>query len=210
MGKTIFAAVIASLLTAIATVLVMDSLRAEKAAADARDRETEAQTERIDFDRLSQRLAEVEKRAAAAPRAERRAPAEGAPAAPPATAPDGTPYVSRAELEAYAKEQVALLRGAQLVPGAGVEAKPVEKKTVEEIAREQGLSAGEEANVRNILREAEEEFVHCLCGSKSIDQIKGDLVAAKADPEKKAEFIQTVALNFIANVGKVSTLEERM
>jgi hypothetical protein len=209
MGKTIFAAVIASLLTAIATVLVMDSLRAEKAAVDARVRETATETERIERDRLASRVAEVEKRVSAVPRAERRAAVDDAPAPPPPTAPDGTPYVSRAELEAYAREQIGGLRAAQAVPAVPGDTKPVPKKTLEEIAREQGLSAGEEANLRNILRESEEELVHCLFGSKSIDEIKADLVAVKADPDKQSELMQTLIQNGLANAGKLMTLEKR-
>src|SRR5262245_18211673 len=205
MGKTIFAAVVASVLTAIATVLVMNALQAEKAAADAQAREVANQTDRIERDRLVQRIADVEKRVAAAPRVERRAAADPQ-AAPPATAPDGTPYVSRAELEAFAKQQIGALRGPQPIP---VETKPVEKKTLEEIAREQGLSAGEEANLRNIIRESEEELVHCLFGSKPMDEIKADLVAVKADPEKQAELMQSLVQNGLANAGKLMTLEKR-
>src|SRR5262245_50957133 len=101
MGKTIFAAVIASVFTAVVTVLVMNSLQAERTASEAQTRETKGEVERIERERLVQRIAEVEKRVATVPRAERRSAVSEEPqAAPAATAPDGTPYVSRAELEA--------------------------------------------------------------------------------------------------------------
>jgi hypothetical protein len=210
MGKTIFAAVIASVLTAVVTVLIMNSLQAERTASEAQTRETKGEIERIERDRIAQRLTEVEKRVAAAPRAERRSAASEEPqAVPPATAPDGTPYVSRAELEAFAKDRKLGTAATDGVPQPIVEQKPVEKKTLEEIAREQGLSAGEEANLRNILRESEEELVHCLFGSKTLDEIKADVVAAHSDPEKEAELTQSVIQSALQNVGKLVTLEKR-
>jgi hypothetical protein len=207
MGKTIFAAVIASVLAAVATVLIMNSLQAEKTASEAQARETRGEIERFERDRIAQRLTEIEKRVAAAPRAERRSAASGEPqAAPPATAPDGTPYVSRAELEALVNERAPAKAAPVAAPPV---AAPVEKKTLEEIAREQGLSAGEEANLRNILRESEEELVRCLFGSKTVDEVKADVIAAHGDPEKEAELTQSVIQNALQNVGKLVTLEKR-
>lgn len=210
MGKTIFAAIVAAAFTSIATVLIMNALATEKAATEAKARESAAETEKVERERLDRRLADVERRVAAVPRVERRAePSDApavAPAAAPAVAPDGTPYVSQAQMEAFAKAHGVHV-GEVAVDGADV--KPIAKKTLEEIARDQGLSAGEEANVRNILRESEEELVHCLFGSKSIDEIKAELVAVKADPEKQSELMQTVVQNGINNVGKLMTLEKR-
>ncbi len=211
MGKTIFAAVLAALLTSVVTVLVMGSTQADKAAADAQARQLAEETARVERERLERRVAEVEKRAAALPRPDRHAaddapPAAGAGAAPPPLAPDGTPYVSRAELETFAKTQgAALVREAMAAPAA----KPVEKKSLEDIAREQGLSAGEEANLRNILRESEEEMVHNLFGDKPLDDVKREVLEAKTDPDKQAALVQGVIQNGIANVGKVVTLENR-
>jgi hypothetical protein len=208
MGKTIFAAVLAALVTSLVTVLVMDSMQA---AVDAQARQLADETAKVERDRLERRVAEVERRAAA-PRADRRtagdpppAPADGA-AAPPPLAPDGTPYVSRAELETFAKQKgAALVREAMAAPLP----KPVEKKSLEDIAREQGLSAGEEANLRNILRDSEEELVHSLFGDTPIDDVKRQLLEAKADPDKRAVLTQSVIQNGIANFGKITTLEER-
>jgi hypothetical protein len=213
-GKTIFAALIASVLASIATVIVMEALRAERSAADAQARELETQTQKIERDRLVQRLADVERRVAAPARAERRAepaasvdPAPAAsPAAPAPLAADGTPYVSRAQMEAFARSLGARVGG---VAEAPAEVKPVEKKTLEEIAREQGLSAGEEANLRNILRESEEELIHCLFGTKTIEEVKADFLAAKADPEKQSELMQSAIQNALQNVGKLMTAEKR-
>jgi hypothetical protein len=215
MGKTIFAAVVAAVLASIATVLVMDSLREERAVATNEARKLADETARIERERLERRVADVEKRAAAAPRAERRpaesapeaAPANGEAAPPPPLAPDGTPYVSRAELETFARTQgAALVREAMAAPAAV----KVEKKTLEEIAREQGLSAGEEANIRNLLREAEEEMVRCIFGDKSMDEVQRLVLEAKDDPDKQAALTQTAVQNGIANLGKLMTAENRM
>lgn len=211
MGKTIFAAVVAAVLAAVATVLVMDSVRNETVAAAEAARKLEEDTRRVEQERLERRLKEVETRVATAPRVERRpaaedrdAAAQGAP--PPALAPDGTPYVSRAELEAFAKER-EIARAATL-DAAGAVA-PQEKLTLEEIAREQGLSAGEEANLRNILRESEEELVRCLFGDTPLDDVKRQVKEADEDPDKLTALMQGVVQNGIANVGRLMTLEKR-
>ena len=219
MGKTIFAAVIAALVTSIVTVMVMSSIQSEQRASDAAARKTVDDTAQVERERLDRRVAELERRAAA-PRAGRResaeAPAEtGEPAAAPsvpgaggapAIAPDGTPYVSQAQMEAFAKAHGVRVGEIEQVIA---EAKAVESKTLEEIAREQGLSAGEEANVRNIVREAEEELVRCLFGTKTIDEVKADVLAAKDDPDKQEELMTTAIQNAIGNVGKLMTLEKR-
>lgn len=220
MGKTIFAAVIAALLTSIVTVMVMSSIQSEQRAADAAARKTVDDTAQVERERLDRRIAELERRAAA-PRAGRResadpppdanasppVPADGpGPSGSPAIAPDGTPYVSQAQMEAFAKAHG--VRVGDVVHEIE-QAKAVEKKTLEEIAREQGLSAGEEANVRNILRESEEELVRCLFGTKTIDEVKADVLAAKDDPDKQAELAQTAIQNALGNVGKLMTLEKR-
>jgi hypothetical protein len=213
MGKTIFAAVVSAVLASIATVLVMGSFQEGRSAADAASRQLADDTARVERERLERRVAEVEKRAASVPRTERRAAEEppaaapgAAAVAPPPLAPDGTPYVSRADLETFARTKgAALVREAM----SGTAAKPVEKKSLEDIAREQGLSAGEEASVRNIFRDAEEELVRNLFGDRPLDDVKRDLIEAKTDPDKKAALIQVAVQNTIANLGKVATLEER-
>jgi hypothetical protein len=207
MGKTIFAAVIAAILSSIATVLVMGTTQADKLAADADARKKDEDVRRVERERLERRVAELEKRPVPAPRAERRAAddasAPGVP--PPPLAPDGTPYVSRAELEAFARKYAA---AAMSTPTNFTPAKPVEKKSLEDIARDMNLSAGEEANLRNILRETEEEYVRCICGNRPLDEIKRDVKEAKDDPEKQAALIQGAVNNGIANVGKLMTLHK--
>jgi hypothetical protein len=218
MGKTIFAAVIAALVTSIVTVMVMSSIQSEQRAADAAARKTVDDTAQVERERLDRRMADIERRVAA-PRAGRResgeTPAdagasETAPAASaggaPAIAPDGTPYVSQAQMEAFAKAHGVRVGEA---PQVFEDVKPVEKKTLEEIAREQGLSAGEEANLRNILRESEEELVRCIFGTKSMDEIKTEVLAAKDDPDKQEQLMTTAVQNAIGNVGKLMTLEKR-
>ena len=140
MGKTIFAAVVAAILASIATFLVMNSFDTEKVASAAEARRVTDETAKVERDRLERRLVDLEKRLAAQPRAERRsspeanlAPQARAPANPdalspdasggPAIAPDGTAYVSRAELERFAKD----LPGIPVDPARVPVVHPVEK-----------------------------------------------------------------------------------
>lgn len=214
MGKTIFVAVIAAILASIATTLVMASFHAEERAADAEARSKADQVAQIERERLERRVADVEKKVAAAPRAERRAaPDEAADAtAKPlaALAPDGTPYVSMAQLQTFAKTQgAALVREAMKGGATEAPVAPVEKKTLEDIARDMNLSAGEEANLRNVLRDSEEELVHNLFGDKPLDDVKREILEAKDDPEKQSSMMQGIVQNGLANVGKMMTLEKR-
>lgn len=212
MGKTIFAAIVAAVLSSIATTLILGSFQTEQRAAEAEQRRHDAETAKVERERLERRLSEIEKRPAAPPRPDRRAaPDDSATAAAPppgpgAIAPDGTPYVSRAEMETYAKTQgvrMALESGNQQVW------KPTPPKTLEEIARDLGLSAGEEASVRDVLRAAEEELVHDLFGDRSLDEIKRDVAEAKEDPDKQSVLMQSMIQNGFANIGRITTLEAR-
>jgi hypothetical protein len=212
MGKTIFVAVIAAILASIATTLVMASFHAEERSADAEARAKADQIAQIERERLERRVAEVEKKAAAAPRAERRSAPEEAPAGGeakqlPFFAPDGTPYVSMAQLQNFAKTQGAALVRDAMKGNAAVAA--AEKKSLEDIARDMNLSAGEEANLRNVLRDSEEEMVRSLFGDKPLDDVKREILEAKDDPEKQAAMMQGVFQTGFANVGKLMTLERR-
>jgi hypothetical protein len=228
MGKTIFAAVIAAVLASVATTLVMSSFLAERSAAEAKARADAEATTQVERARIERRIADLEKRTAAAARPSRRpadtqpaasAPGDpsaaqaapdadpGAPPAPPAPlAPDGSPYVSRKELD-------AALGGAGHGRGTGIQIEatpaPPEAKTLEDIARDMNLSAGEEANLREVLRESETELALSLFGDRPIEQIALDVRAAKDDPDKQAELVQGVADNAIKNLGKLATLENR-
>jgi hypothetical protein len=213
MGKTIFAALLVSVLTSIVTTLIYSALESESRAAATEERRHADETAQIERERLDRRIADLEKRVAAAPRAERHAatapeesPSVSAPgdpgAAPPAPlAPDGTPYVSKAELD-------RVLAGRAPVIANG-EYKPMPKKSLEEIARDMNLSAGEEASLRDILRDAEQEFVHCLFGDRPYDDVKREVVAAKDDPDKAAVLLQNGIQNGLANAGKLMTLQNR-
>jgi len=211
MGKTIFAAVIAAVLASVATVLVMGALQADRSVAESDARKLAEDVRKIEHERIERRIADLEKRPVAAPRVERRAADEAAAAttgaAPPPLAPDGSPYVSRAEMEAYARKMAS---GFGVKPEDVPAVKPVEKKSLEEIARDMNLSAGEEANLRNILRESEEELVRSLFGDKPLDDIKREAKEAKDDPDKQAAMMQGMIQHGIANAGKLVTSEKRM
>jgi hypothetical protein len=222
MGKLLLAALLGGVVAALVTFFVATSLvgnerraetdarlaAAEKAVRDA-DEKAEVAAKRSDL--LQKRLdaatrettkavARLEEQVAARP-----APsADGAAAPGTATAPDGTPWVSRADLD-------RALAGAR--PAAGVTVgeppKPVEQKPLEDIARDMGLSAAEEANVRNILRESEEEMVRSLFGDRPYAEIAAEVRSAKDDPEKMEQLVTDTVTRAIGNIGKLATLEAR-
>jgi hypothetical protein len=217
MGKTIFVAIVAAILASVATTILLGSFGspAERAAA-ARSDKQQAEIERLTetLDTLAKRqtaqgrdLKRVQGSRRGPPEAEAIAgPGSDAPAGEAAVAPDGTPYVSRADLETYFAEQAESLRP---VPSEPVEFKPVPARSLEEIAAEMGLSIGEEAQVRIILRESEEEMMQILFGDRSIEEIKQEVEQAKDDPDKQAEMIQRVLPRVFTNIGNIATMEAR-
>jgi hypothetical protein len=223
MGKTIFAAIVAAVVASIATVLLMNSFQAERAAEDEKTRKLAADTAQVERERVERRIASLEKQTASAQRADRRGAGDGASSAagtsaggtapqvdvasPGALAPDGTPYVSRKEMEAYAQAQAALLG---LSSSAPMPATPIEKKSLADIAAEMGLTAGEEANLRELLRAAEEEMVHNICGDRSLDEVKRLVREAKEDPDQQAALAQEGFGHAIQNVGKLATWDSRL
>jgi len=221
MGRTILAAVIAAILTSMATTLVLSSLAddrartmegqvsaAEKRASDAEERVKTA-LDRID--RLGDRIQRTE---SAVNEAQRNAiaavQASGAPTAGGAEAlqsPDGTPYVSRAELEKLLAEHPVAAAG----DGVGTQGwTPPEAKTLEEISADMGLTAQQESTLRVILRDAEQEMVNMLFGQRPIEDVKAEIRRAKDDPDAQAELIQGVIMRGVGNAGKVITWENRV
>ena len=98
------------------------------------------------------------------------------------------------------------------MPATGLmlpDVKPRAPKDLADVAREMNLSAGEEANLREILRESEEEKVRCLFGDKPLADIARDVRAAKDDPEKQQELIQQAVANAMPNLGKLATSDSR-
>ncbi len=219
MGKTILVAVIAAVLASLATNLVMASFPTEQAAHEREQIAKDRQVLQV----IERRIGDMERKAAASRERVARArsdegveaevgaesddtTASGAAAGPSAVAPDGSPYVSRAEVEKLFAERAAATAAAGQAPATP----PVPKRSLEEIAGEMNLSAGEEANLRIILRESEEEMLHSLFGVRPVDDIIADVEAAKQDPEKDAELKQQMIVRGIGNVGKLLTLEKRM
>jgi hypothetical protein len=207
MGKTIFAAVVAAVLASIATVLVMDSFKSETAAAEAKDRQAAAEVAKVERERIERRITDLEKRAQAA-RPERRGSGDGDVAATLPAPPPGSVYVTRAELDEILKTVRANSSANNALVGAESHT-PIEKKALEDIARDMNLTAGEEANLRNILRESEEEMIRNLFGDRPFDEIKREVQEAKDDPDKLTALMQGVVQNGIANVGRLMTLENR-
>lgn len=218
MGKVLLAAIVAAVVSALVTAAVLASLqKGDRATSEVRIEEAEKKVEdqRDALDVALRRIDGLQRRLDASvdsPRAGRAAApsapaadgsAGGAAAPPGALAPDGTPWVSRAELEK------ALLESRPAPATAAAFPPPPEKKSVEDIAREMGLSAMEEATVRQILREGEEEAVRCLFGDRPLADIVADVKAAKSDPDRMEALVQQTVTHAFANLGKLATLENR-
>lgn len=223
MGKLILAALFGGLVSAVLTFFLMATLRndtrleeLEKRAAaveegqrsqesmnDIVSRRVESLTRQWTSAARDQarEVARLEEAIAARPAA---ATSEGggeAPA-PGATAPDGTAYVSRKELDAA----LAKARTAGQLPA---DWKPVEKKSLEDIARDMNLSSSEEAQARTILRDSEQELVTCLFGDRPFSEIAVEVKAAKEDPEKMQQMVGDAVGRAFANIGKLMTIETR-
>lgn len=220
MGKLLLAALMGGVVAAALTFFLMTSLGAGERRAEVEQRMAKAETtaqgaeERVDV--VTRRLELLTKRMDGAARdharslaqieealATRRPDAEGAEAPAGSTAPDGTPYVSRAEMEAAIAK--ARTGGGLAAAGAGV----VQQKSLEEIAQEMGLTAAEEASVRQAFRESEEEFVRCLFGDRPLPDVVAELRGAKEDPDKLESVMTQAVTNGFQNLGKLMTLEAR-
>ena len=118
-------------------------------------------------------------------------------------APDGSPYVSKLELES-----TLVRKGLNLLTkdGEAIDFKP---KTLEEVAKEMNLSHGEVEGLRAILRETEEEGIRLLLGDRPWDEIKQEIREAEDDDDKAAELAQRVATNMFTNLGRIATIERR-
>lgn len=120
-------------------------------------------------------------------------------------AQDGTPYLSAAEVEAAVKKALDE-RGAAI---AGDYVTPEPAKTLEEIAAEIGLSSGEEAQVRTILRESEDELLDIFFPGQKLADIKQTALEVKDDPDKQSELVQSLIMRAVPNAGKLMTMEKR-
>ena len=213
MGKTVFASVIAALLTTLITHAVLLSLKTED---DALEREA-AQEEARRMAAIEERMDTIDRRMERSRRqsTERAAPtpvspstAAGPNGALPATAPDGTAYVSRAELDTMLQE----LRSAPSATSVDVVEEAVQvrrPRPLEEVAAEVGLSSAEEANLRIILRESEEEMLTTLFGDRPLNDIMNDIRDAMNDPKLQERMAGEVVQNAIANIVTLMTLERR-
>lgn len=220
MGKLLFAALFGGIVSAILTFFLCASLLTgdRKAEMDARLTQAEAQVRTSDeksdvaakradllqkrFDAISREQARALARIEEAVAQRNAAPAgEGTPSG--TTATDGTPYVSRAELEA------AIAKAGAAGRPAGVFTKPVEAKTLEEIAQEMGMSASDEAGVRQVLRDSEEEALKSLFGDRPLTEIRDEVAAARDDPDKMQQLVTDTIGRGFQNVGKLMTLEMR-
>lgn len=220
MGKLLFAALFGGIVAAILTFFLCASLLTGDRMTETDLRLTEAETQvrnaeeksevaakRADllqkrFDAISREQARALARIEEAVAQRNAAPAgEGAPTG--ATASDGTPYVSRAELDA------AIAKAGASVRPVGPFAKPVEVKTLEEIAQDMGMSASDEAGVRQVLRDSEEEALKSLFGDRPLTEIRDEVAAARDDPDKMQQLVTDTIGRGFQNVGKLMTLEMR-
>lgn len=217
MGKQILISIVAAVLASVATVLIVFSLgldgrheRERRMTELEADVEKRVRTSEKGMDTALRRVdraqadARVAREDAATARAAAGAPgnAEGASGL---TAPDGTAYISMAELERVLAERI---------PEGGImdheEVPVVEAKTIAEIADEMGLSANQEMTLDVILRESEEEMLAIFFGDLPIDEIVARAKRAKEDPEEQARMVQVIATRAFANFGKLATFESRV
>jgi hypothetical protein len=220
MGKLLLSALLGGIVAAVVTFFLLATLdpgerkaavearmlRAEESSRQAAD-EAAAATRRIELlqRRLESASLEHVRTVARIEEAMAQRPAAGADgdAPPPPAAPDGSPYVSRAEMEAA----IAKARASGGITVAA--AARAEAKTVDEIARDLNLSASETESVRTILRSSEEEALQCLFGERSMSEIQSEVRAARDDPEKMQELVGASVGRAFQNIGKLMTLESR-
>lgn len=221
MGKLLLSALLGGILGSVLTFFLLSTLApgerraemesrlqgAEESAKSAADT-TEVLAKRLEF--VAKRLdSATREHAKAVGRIEaslgERSPSDDGDFTPAAGgAPDGTPYVSRAEMEAAIAK--ARSSGALAVhPGPAAEP----PKSVEEIARDMNLSASDEAAVRNLLKESEEELARCLFGDRPLADVAAEVKAAQDDPDKLQDVIGGAVANAFSNIGKLMTLEKR-
>lgn len=120
-------------------------------------------------------------------------------------APDGTPFISRKDLEAEVAKAIAARSAA--FQGLGAPVEPA--KTLEEVAAEMGLSAGEEAQLRIIQRESEDEVLDIFFPGQRIEEIKQTAKELKDDPDRLSAFVQQGLMRAFSNAGKLMTLDRR-
>jgi hypothetical protein len=123
--------------------------------------------------------------------------AEGRP-----LASDGTPYLSKAQFDAALKEALA--------EHGLVASRPFEPaKELAEVAADMGLSSGEEAQIRTIMRESEDEFLDIFFPGQKLEDIRRTAAELKADPDKQADLVQALIMRAVPNAGKLMTMENR-
>jgi hypothetical protein len=72
-----------------------------------------------------------------------------------------------------------------------------------------GLSASQEADVKQALRESEEEAIKSLFGDRPLTEIRDELKAARQDPDRMQQVITETMARGFQNAGKLITLESR-
>jgi hypothetical protein len=126
--------------------------------------------------------------------------ADGAP-----LAPDGSRFVSLKDLEA----EVAKALTARGGTFAMEQLPPEPPKSLEDVAADMGLSAGEVAQLRIILRESEEELLDIFFPGQWIEEAKVTVQQLRDDPDKLSAFMQQGLMRVVSNAGKLLTLERR-
>jgi hypothetical protein len=139
-------------------------------------------------------------------------PAGAAPATGTGTAAEGAPPGSDAPLPANRGELVALIDERLAAKGvaAAVDATPPKKKmTIEQAGAELGLSSVDIDTTRRIWRDSENEMLVAFMGTADLEAIKEEVKAAAEDPDRKAALINRGVGNFVRNLGRIMTIEDR-
>ncbi len=216
MGKQILISIVAAVLASLATCLIVFSLGLDgrhETSQRMKDLEADVSTSVRESDaKVDTALRRIDRatdeaRAARQDAAAARA-AVGAPAAEgdtPMQSPDGTAYMSRAEVDKLLAERLA-----GVATGENRFATPDPPKSIGEIADDMHLSANQEATLDVVLRESEEEMLQIFFGDMRIAEIRDVVQRAKDDPDEQARLVQTFATRAFANLGKIATYENRV
>jgi hypothetical protein len=147
--------------------------------------------------------------AADAPPAAPVAPGAPGPGAPPAVADDRP--VTRAEVQALVKEQLARQAAAPATaPTPAPAIRP--KRSLPDVARELGLDARQEGAVDALLRQVERDSMKLLfeVDDVGLEQLKGELAQAERDPRLKEQLRERLAVNWTRRQSEIGVLWVRM
>ena len=124
----------------------------------------------------------------------------GAPL-PPMTAADLSALIEEAATKAMEKREVANAAKQEA-------AEPVKRVPLSQAARELGLTAAQETDVRQAYADSVESFLKVIAEPESdVETLRREMIAAKDDPAKKAEITGKMLPKLFTKLGDVMKIE---